>query len=271
MCANTYPYIEVATVFLSHSCKDIFYSSCHGYTIWHHTHTHTCAQALWSKSSGVIVSTMSLSSIGLYVDTAHSVFLTFLLCSVILVWESRPSHRSLCPLCSTTYPPSPPPHLLQPICNPIPHHAPPTSALSHFSKTNQLSWAGVSLGAGTGVQGLRRVTHGSTRLLPFLTTCRYSRAAESVMDFIAGTLIAATDRTLSMANNKWEPMLTLWVLRMPDILLVRVVALQACWFSWWYRAPFRLLWLMSKICRCKTKIDSKESDLSHWSHSQDYF
>lgn len=47
------------------------------------------------------------------------------------------------------------------------------------------------------------MTHGSTQLLPFSTTCRYSRAAESGMDFPAGTLIAVTDGKLLMANNKW--------------------------------------------------------------------
>lgn len=46
------------------------------------------------------------------------------------------------------------------------------------------------------------MTHGSMQLLPFSTTCRYSRAAESGMDFPAGTLIAVTDGKLLMVNNK---------------------------------------------------------------------
>lgn len=121
-------------------------------------HIHTCAHThgLWTKSPGVEVSTMSLSSIGLYVAAAHSVWLTFLLCSVILVSEGPP-------MFTLSY--NPPPHP-RPICNPIPHHAPPRlpSPTPHFSKTNQLSWAVVSLGAQTGVEGLWRVTHGSTQL-----------------------------------------------------------------------------------------------------------
>lgn len=89
---------------ISHLCPYLIHPETHSfYSFWPfyptgtpadntHTHTHTYkrTQALWTKSPEVEASTMSLSSIGLHVVTAHSVLLTFLLCSVILLTEGPP-------------------------------------------------------------------------------------------------------------------------------------------------------------------------------------
>lgn len=78
-----------------------------------HTHTH------WTKSPEVEASTMSLSSIGLYVVTAHSVLLTCLLCSVILLTV----HPVLPPVyCGPSVVPSP---IVHPHIRPVSPHTSP--------------------------------------------------------------------------------------------------------------------------------------------------
>lgn len=90
---------HLSSVSLSHPYRDpqfLFFLTLlpHWDTSWQHpdphTHTYKRTHALWTKSPEVEASTMSLSSIGLHVVTAHSVLLTCLLCSVILLTEGPP-------------------------------------------------------------------------------------------------------------------------------------------------------------------------------------
>lgn len=88
------------------------------------------------------------------------------------------------------------------------------------------------------------------------------------MDFPAGTLIAVRDGKLLMANNKWgggggESLKSLGAGNAGDcdgqngcaegqLAFMVVTHTLSCQHE---GDTFRLLWLMSEICRCKTKID----------------
>lgn len=67
-----------------------------------HTH-HTHSDKLWTNSPEVGSRTMSLSSIGLYVAIGHSVLLTCLLCSVILLTEGPPLYYPVHPVLPPVY------------------------------------------------------------------------------------------------------------------------------------------------------------------------
>lgn len=105
-------YLQISSYSIGHLCSYHIRAGTHIFILLEtdtpadttQIHVHTCVRAhgLWTESPGVEVSTMSLSSIGLYVAAAHSVWLTFLLCSVILVSEGPPHVHSV------LQPPTPP-------------------------------------------------------------------------------------------------------------------------------------------------------------------